>query len=101
MRYLILFGIIVALAAVLAIWCARKLGGLATIVIGAILSLSAVVLFVLNKSDSVADTVLEKLADLSPPLITGSVVIGWWLGYALYGFWIRLKRKSGGESSNV
>jgi len=83
MRYLILFGIFVAVAAALAAWCHRKLGGTATVVIGALLSIATVVLFFVNKSDSVADTFIEKLADLSPPLITGSVVIGWWVGYAL------------------
>ena len=89
MRYLILFLLIVFLAALLAIWCMRKLGGTATVVIGTLLSVLVVVLFVLNKSDSVADTFLEKLADLSPPLITGSIVIGWWVGYALYGLYLR------------
>jgi len=60
MRYLILFGIVVALAATLAIWCTRKLGGTAAVIIGALMSIAVVVLFVLNKSDSVADTFLEK-----------------------------------------
>ncbi len=92
MRYLILFGIVVALAATLAIWCTRKLGGTAAVIIGALMSIAVVVLFVLNKSDSVADTFLEKLADLSPPLITGSIVIGWWVGYALCGLWNRMNR---------
>jgi len=92
MRYLILFGLFVALAAVLAIWCIRKIGETATIAIGAVLSIVVVVLFVLNKSDSVADTFLEKLADLSPPLITGSIVIGWWVGFGLYRVWGRLNR---------
>jgi len=49
-----------------------------------LISVAVLVLFFLNKSDSVADTFLEKLADLSPPLITGSIMIGWWVGYALY-----------------
>ncbi len=92
MRYLILFLIVVALAAVLAIWCMRKLGGSMTVAIGVVLFVLAVFLFVLNKSDSVADTFVEKLADLSPPLITGSIVIGWWIGYALYGLYLRSRR---------
>ena len=92
MRYLILFLIVVALAAVLAIWCMRKLGGSMTVAIGAVLFVLAVFLFVLNKSDSVAETLVEKLADLSPPLITGSIVIGWWTGYALYGLYLRSRR---------
>ena len=92
MRYLILLCIIVTLAAVLAIWCIRKLGETATVAIGALLSISVVVLFFLNKSDSVADTFLEKIADLSPPLLTGSIVIGWWVGYALYSVWNRIYR---------
>lgn len=83
MRYLILFGIIVVLAAVLAAWCKSKIGGTATFVAGVLLTIGTIVLFFLNKSDSVADTFLEKLADLSPPLITGAIVIGWWLGYIL------------------
>ena len=92
MRYLILFLIVVALAAVLAIWCMRKLGGSMTVAIGAVLFVLAVFLFVLNKSDSVAETLVEKLADLSPPLITGSIVIGWRIGSALYGLYLRSRR---------
>lgn len=84
MGYLILFGIIVVLAAAFAVWCKSKLGSIATMIIGVLLTVATVVLFFLNKSDSVADTFLEKLADLSPPLITGAVVVGWWLGFILY-----------------
>jgi len=92
MKFLILFGVVAALAATLAIWSQRKLGEVATVLIGAALSIATVVLFFLNKSDSVADTFIEKLADVSPPLITGSLVIGWWVGYALYEFYQRLSR---------
>jgi len=92
MRYLVLFGVVVALAAALAVWSMRRLGVVATVSIGTVLSVATVVLFVANKSDSVADTFLEKLADVSPPLITGSVVIGWWVGYAFYSFYLRTTR---------
>ena len=89
--YRIAFGVIVAGAALLAVWCWRKLGGTVTLVIGALMTVLTIVLFFLNKSDSVADTFMEKLADLSPPLITGSLVIGWWVGYFLCQLWRRLR----------
>jgi len=83
MPYLILFGVVVLLSAALSAWCRAKLGEIATLLIGGLLTVGTVVLFFLNKSDSVADTFLEKLADLSPPLITGAIVVGWWLGAVL------------------
>lgn len=92
MRYLILFGIIVAGAAASAAACMRTLGNAATILLGVLMTVAAVGLFILNKSDSVADTFLEKVADLLPPLFTGSIVIGWWLGYALYRMIARVLR---------
>jgi hypothetical protein len=90
--YRIAFGVIVLGAALLAVWCWRKLGGTVTVIIGALMTILTVVLFFLNKSDSVADTFLEKLADLSPPLITGSIVIGWWVGYCLARVYARVFR---------
>ncbi len=82
MLYLILFGIFVALAAALSVWCRIRWGRAVGFVAGVALTVLTAVLFFLNKSDSVADTFLEKLADMSPPLITAALVIGWWVGYA-------------------
>lgn len=92
MRYFVLFCMVVAFTAGLAIWCIRKMGEAATVAIGTLLTVALIVLFVLNKSDSVADTILEKIADVSPPLVTGSIVLGWWLGYALHKMWTRANR---------
>jgi hypothetical protein len=83
MGYLILFAVVGVVAALIAIWFRGKFGQGVTLGVGVLLTIATVVLFVLAKSDSVADTFLEKLADMSPPLVTGAVVIGWWLGYGL------------------
>jgi len=60
-RYFVLFCMVVAFTAGLAIWCMRKMGEAATVAIGTLLTVALIVLFVLNKSDSVADTILEKI----------------------------------------
>jgi hypothetical protein len=83
MGYAILFGIVAILTAGLAAWVRVKFGGGVAIVLGAVLSVLAVVLFFANKSDSVADTILETIADMSPPLVTLAMVAGWWLGVVL------------------
>ena len=83
MGYAILFGVVAFLTAGVAIWVRVKAGGLVAIALGTVLSILAVVLFFANKSDSVADTLLETLADMSPPLLTLAVVAGWWLGVVL------------------
>ena len=92
MKYLIVFGIVAACAAASAAAAMRTLGHGATVVLGVLLTAAAVGLFFLNKSDSVADTFLETVADVLPPLLTGSVVIGWWIGYALYRLIARVVR---------
>ncbi len=86
MKYLYLFGGIalvsvigaVALGRVTRVWLVFWLGVLATIL--------AVIGFFLNKSDSVDDTFAEQLAVFIPPLISFSIVIGWWVGYAILRF---------------
>lgn len=83
MAYGILFGVIVLIAAALSAWVRARSGGIIALVIGVVLTVLTVVLFFANKSDSVADTFLEKLADLSPPLVTLAMVVGWWLGFVL------------------
>lgn len=83
MAYLILFAVVGAVAALVAIWFRGRFGEGLTLVVGILLTVLTVILFFLAKSDSVADTFLEKLADMSPPLITGAIVIGWWLGHGL------------------
>jgi len=89
MRYLILFGLLVVIAVALVHWFRAKVGETLTLIFGVVLTVATVILFFVNKSDSVADTFLEKLADWSPPLITGSIVIGWWLGFVIgrKGMW--------------
>ena len=93
MGYLILFGVIVAVAAALGAWAAQRWGPVLAGVMGALLLAAAVVLFFVNKSDSVADSALEHVADASPPLITFAVVIGWWLGVLARGGVARLRRR--------
>ena len=92
MLYLILFGVVAVIAAAFAAWCRSKLGGVVTILVGILLTVATLILFYLNKSDSVADTFLEKLADMSPPLITAAVVVGWWLGFVLARTFARMRR---------
>ena len=82
MRYLIFFGVFAVGAGVLGALATHRLGRIAAIAIGCVLTVGTIVLYVLNKSDSVAGTVPEKVADTLPPLLTVSVAIGWWLGVA-------------------
>jgi len=92
LAYLILFAVVGVVAALIAMWFRGKFGEGLSLLVGVLLTIATVVLFFLAKSDSVADTFLEKLADMSPPLVTGAVVIGWWLGYALARSVARMRR---------
>ena len=82
MRYLYAFGAFALVAAIAAFalgWVTRVAVVFWLGLIGFIL---AVIGFFLNKSDSVDDTFAEQLATFVPPLVSFSVVIGWWIGYA-------------------
>jgi len=83
MKYLYVFGGIALVSAILAILLGRAARVSSVLWLGLLLTLLAVVGFFLNKSDSVDDTFAEELAVFVPPLISFSIVIGWWIGYAI------------------
>lgn len=80
-----LFVVVVGVAIAAAAWCRRKLGSMVALVLGVLLTIVAVWLYFLGKSDSVADTFAETVADALPPIVIVSAVIGWWIGYAMTG----------------
>lgn len=89
MIYLYTFAAFTIAGLAAAVAFARWLGLTVTLIVGALGAVAMLVLFWLNKSDSVADTLIEKVADATPPLISGSLVIGWWIGWAIMRWWRR------------
>lgn len=83
MSYLYLFGGIALVAAIGAFAFGRATRLWLVFGIGIVATLLAAIGFVLNKSDSVDDTLAEQVASFVPPLISFSCVAGWWLGYAI------------------
>lgn len=94
MRYLYLFIALALAGLIAAIALARVTHHRFVMVLGILGTIAAAVLFYHNKSDSVADTYIEYVADAVPPLVSASFVIGWWIGYAILSGWQRWRARA-------
>lgn len=87
MRYLIVGGFFILAGLIAAVALGRAAGRTLVFILGALGTIAAATLFYFNKSDSVADTAIEHIADFTPPLISFSLVMGWWIGFMILPFW--------------